>query len=183
MGNSECGMEEPHPAFERRGFTLLELVVVLAIVALSVALVLPALETGLRHWRLQGAVQEVATLVRFTRNQAVARRKSLQVILDASRRVYWLDDAEAPVLDNPEQAGEKGIRLYALPTDLRFGSLAGEPGPVRGRVGIVFFPKGNSTGGEIQVVDPRGKEYRLHVEPLTGRARIVEPRAASREPR
>lgn len=157
-----------------KGFTLLELVVVLAIVALSVGLVLPALETGLRHWRLQAAVQEVATLVRFTRNQAVARRKPLQVILDAPRRVYWLDDAEAPVLDDPEQAGEKGIRLYALPTELRFGSLAGEPGLVRGRVGIVFFPKGNSTGGEVEVVDPRGKEYRVHVEPLTGRARILQ---------
>jgi prepilin-type N-terminal cleavage/methylation domain-containing protein len=155
------------------GFTLLELLVVLTIVGVAFSLVLPALGSGLSHWQLQGAVREVATILKFTRNQAVERRMSLQVILDRARGVYWLDNAEAPVLSDPEQAVEKGIRLYALPTGVRFGEVTTADPVVEGdRIGIFFFPRGNSTGGEVQLHDPKGRTYWVRVEPLTGRASV-----------
>jgi len=147
--------------------------VVLTIVGIAFAFVLPALERGLRAWRLQGAVRELTTLMKFTRTQTIARRKPLQVILDRSRKVYWLDHADAPVLSDPDRAAEKGIRLSALPAGFRFGEIV--VGGVRveqEQVGIPFFPKGNSTGGEVQILDDRGKGYRIGVDPLTGHARI-----------
>lgn len=156
------------------GFTLLELVVVLAIGGIAFSLVLPGLESGLRHWRLQGAAREVTTFLKFTRNQAVTRRAPLQVILDRSRNLYWLDKGDAPLLNDPDQAEEKGIRLYALPEGVRFGEVTVDGSNIRGkRVGILFFPRGSSTGGEVQILGERGREYRVRVDPVTGQARLV----------
>jgi general secretion pathway protein H len=158
---------------DARGWTLLEMVVVLIIIGIAFALALPPVGRGLSHWRLQGAVREVATLFKFTRNQSVARRTSLQVVLDRSRNVYWLDRADAPVDSDLAQVMKEGIRLYALPAGIRFGEvILGDEGVSEERVGMQFFPRGNSTGGEVEIRDERGRDYRIRVDPVTGSARI-----------
>lgn len=155
------------------GFTLLELVIVLALVALATSLVLPAVHRGLEYWRLQGATRDVATLFKFTRNRSVAGKEPLQVILDRSRSIYWLDNADASVLDDPPERGARGIRLYGLPKGIRFGEVIGAgANPDGTRVGVQFFPRGSSTGGQVQVLDERGRGYRITIDPVTGRTSI-----------
>jgi Tfp pilus assembly protein FimT len=151
----------------------MELVVVLAIVGVAFAFAIPPLGDGLRRWRLQGAVREMTTIMKFTRNQSVARRMPLQVVMDKSRGLYWLDRLDAPALEDPRQAEEKGIRLYALPTGIRFGDVTiGDVSPAEARVGMPFYPKGHSTGGAVQLLDERGRDYRVRVDPVTGHARV-----------
>ena len=157
----------------QRGFTLLELVVVVAIMGVVASLVFPALGDGLRRWRLQGAVREVAATLKFARNQSVAGRAPLQVILDRGRGVYWLDRPGDPARYGPEQAIARGVRLFALPKGVRFGDVAAAgPDPGAERVGIVFFPKGSSAGAEVQIVDGQGGAYRVSVDSMTGHARV-----------
>ena len=155
------------------GFTLLEMVVVLTIAGMAFSLVLPGLARGLVRWRLQGAVREVATTMKFTRNQSVTRRMPLQVVMDRSQNLYWLDSLDAPVLQDPHQAEEKGIRLFALPAGIRFGEVTvGDITAADARVGMPFYPKGNSAGGAVQILDERGGAYRISVDSVTGHARI-----------
>jgi prepilin-type N-terminal cleavage/methylation domain-containing protein len=156
------------------GFTLLELVVVVTILSVVCALALPALGDGLRRWRLQGAVQEVATILKFARNQSVAGRASVQVVLDRSRNVYWLDSPENGLQSTLDEVLEKGIRLYAMPAGIRLGEITvagSDPGVER--LGILFFPRGNSTGADVEVRDEKGRTYRISVDSMTGHARIV----------
>ena len=155
------------------GFTLLELVVVLAVVAVALALTPFALDRGLGSWRLQAATREVRTLMKFARNRAVADHRPLQVMLDRSRNLYWLDRAEASVLDEPPAPGRAGVRLYALPRGVRFGDLTGGAGnPDGSRVGIRFSPRGSSSGGGLEILDARGRGYRITVDPMTARAQV-----------
>lgn len=156
-----------------RGFTLIEVAVVVAIMGIISALVLPGLGDGLRRWRLQAAVRDFATLLKFTRNQAVAGRAPLEMILDRSRNVYWLDRPVEGGVPTAEQAMERGIRVYELPASIRFGEVSvsgGDPGLER--VPILFFPRGSSTGGEVQILDEKGRTYGVSVDRMTGQARI-----------
>lgn len=171
-GKPTSGSRRRDGSGSARGFTLLELIVVLTIVGIAVSLSLPAVGSGLRHWRLQGAVREVATLLKFTRNQSVATRRPLQVVLDRSRNMYWLDSAD--VITDPDQASARGIRLFALPSGIRFGKVTlGGRSVGWEKVGFVFFPRGSATGGRVQILDERGKGYRILLDAVTGRATIA----------
>lgn len=154
------------------GFTLLEIVLVLSIMALASVLVVPSIGSGLGYWRLQAAAREVGTLAKFARNQSVARGTRLQVVLDRPRRLYWLDNDPA-VLADPDTAGRHGIRLYTLPQGVRFGDATVDGARAdHDRVAFVFFPRGDSTGGEVRVLDERGAGYRVAIDRLTGRVDI-----------
>jgi prepilin-type N-terminal cleavage/methylation domain-containing protein len=170
--SEKSAIRNPQSAIQS-GFTLLELVVVVSIVSVIFALALPALGDGLRRWRLQGAVQEVATILKFARNQSVAGRAPVQVVLDRSRNVYWLDSAEHDPQSALDEVVEKGIRLYAMPAGIRLGGIAvagADPGVER--VGILFFPRGSSTGAEVEVRDEKGGAYWISVDTMTGHARV-----------
>jgi len=156
------------------GFTLIEVIVTLTIVALATSFVLPALDSGLPHWRLTGAVRDMTTLLKFARNQAVASMKPLHVILDKSSQLYWLDHADAPVTGDPYHGGNRKIRVYALPDDVSFGELAGGVVPIsEDRARILFFPRGSSSGGEIHVLDKKGRNYTIKIDSVTGYTNVA----------
>ncbi len=161
------------PAAVAPGFTLIEMAVVAVIMGIVFAIAIPGVGDGLRRWRLQAAVRDFATLLKFTRNQAVAGRAPLEMILDRTHNVYWLDRPVDGAVPTAEQAMERGIRVYELPTNIRFGgvSVGGNDSPLE-RIPILFFPRGNSTGGEIKIEDEKGRAYAVNVDLLTGQARI-----------
>ncbi len=155
------------------GFTLMELIVVVTILGIAVSFILPSFGRGLDHWRLRGAVREVATLIKFARTQSVASMRPLHVVLDRSRSLYWLDNADGPVVTDSPQA-ERKVRLYALPDGVRFGEVGGGGFAMdEERFRIIFFPRGSSSGGEVQLVDEKGRAYQISVDSVTGRAGIA----------
>jgi type IV fimbrial biogenesis protein FimT len=82
----------------RRGFTLTELVVVLAILAIVTAITLPRLQ-GLLDWiAVNTAAQDVTTAVAVTRNAAVMQgsRRRLVIAPDSLRIDRWAGDSWAP---------------------------------------------------------------------------------------
>ena len=65
-----------------RGFTLLEVVLVLALIALASLLAAAALTGGFDGMRLRAAAKEVAAQMRFTRAQAIATGEPQRFTLD-----------------------------------------------------------------------------------------------------
>jgi prepilin-type N-terminal cleavage/methylation domain-containing protein len=83
----------------RRGFTLTELAVVLAILALVTAITLPRLG-GLLDWiAVNTAAQDVTTAVAVTRNAAVMQgsRRRLVIAPDSLRIDRWTGDSWTPL--------------------------------------------------------------------------------------
>ena len=69
------------------GFTLIEVVCVLAIIGLLAALVLPAIPRGTSQERLAGYAVEVAALLKGDRNAAMRDHAQVATSLDAGRRI------------------------------------------------------------------------------------------------
>src|SRR5262245_36370090 len=68
------------------GFTLLEMVCALAVVALVAAIVFPAIPRATTRARLEGYAIEAAALLRADRNAAIRRRAPVATELSASGR-------------------------------------------------------------------------------------------------
>ena len=73
-----------------RGFTLVELLVVLFVAGLIAAFVVPSFVGGLKGMRLKGEVKHLAATLRFARSQAVCSKGLAVVKLDLDNGTYEL---------------------------------------------------------------------------------------------
>jgi general secretion pathway protein H len=140
------------------GFTLIEVVCVLAIIGLLVALVLPAIPRGTSQERLAGYAVEVAALLKGDRNAAIRNRAQVATSLDAERRIV-ISGATASIVE--------------LPADVTFQALlAKRCGDRLVGATIEFFPSGASCGGVIAIAR-LGVGYQIRVNWLTGGVEVV----------
>src|SRR3954468_22859294 len=70
------------------GFTLVEMLVVLAILALTTAFAVPLLSAGSEGLRLDMASSELAAALRATRSAAITRNVQMALMIDVDRRTF-----------------------------------------------------------------------------------------------
>jgi general secretion pathway protein H len=80
------------------GFTLLELLVVLAILAAAAALALPRFGGTVSRASMRGTAVQLAALLRTARSEAMRRNTVQTVTIDLSRRAYWSNIQTRPHL-------------------------------------------------------------------------------------
>ena len=134
-----------------RGFTLIELVVVLAIIGFSLAIALPLLAEHVTGPTLNAASGEIRAALRGARSTAIAEDRSVVFRGDPAGG-YWLDRRHFSL---PVMRGEEPLRVATIG-----GAL------------ISFFPSGGSSGGRILVSSTSGQRE-IAVDALTGRADAV----------
>ena len=139
-----------------RGFTLLELLVVLMILALAAAVAGPSIGRTVDTVRARAEVARFSALLRHTREQAITSRRPHALVVDPpAHRVTIM-------------AGEEVRESRSLPDHL---DIEAEP---PGSLTVRFEPQGTSSGGAFRVTSGH-LHYRVTVEPLTGRVRIERP--------
>jgi general secretion pathway protein H len=149
-------MSKPTPS---RGFTLLELLFVLALMVLMLALVPPLLTGSVSGAQLKAAARELAAGLSQARSEAILRQRDAVLVLDVDRRSYQITGT-ARVFRLPEKLD---FKLYTAQSELAGGSA----GAIR------FFPDGSSTGGRI-TVSAGERSFGVDVDWLTGRVRILD---------
>ena len=143
------------------GFTLLEVLVVLVIIAMATTLAAMALGGGLDGMRLRSSSKEIAAQLRYTRTQAIATGQPQRFSIDP-RAHRW----QGPGKRHGKIPASLGVEFTG----------AREVQPRAGAGGILFFPDGASTGGRIQLSVKRAA-LRVDVAWLTGEVTLA--RAAS----
>ncbi len=153
-------------ASKNRGFTLLELIVVLVIISLTSALALPQLTGALSGTNLKTAAKKIAASLRYARSRAVSEKIIYVAILDTDKnRLMLMSPSKA---DNSDEA-----KVYVLPEGLRLKSGT-EREKDRKEFRIAFYPSGSSTGGKVIVTDERGKKYIIRVDFITGTVQVSD---------
>jgi type IV fimbrial biogenesis protein FimT len=72
------------PNSSQRGFTLIELMVVVALVAIILALAAPSFTGTLARKRMEGVASELATDIQYARSEAAQRNAPVRVIVGAN---------------------------------------------------------------------------------------------------
>ena len=140
------------------GFTLLEIVCVVAIIALLAAVILPALPRGTSFARLEAYAIETATLLKQDRYAAMRRRARVATEINAPTRTF--------------RSAVSG-HAVRLPNDIAVEALLAKRCDERaaGRT-IDFFPSGRSCGGTIELTR-LGRGFQVRVNWLTGGIELV----------
>lgn len=136
-----------------RGFTLLELLVTLFLVALALALVAPALGRTSDTVRARAEVAGFSAVLRHAREQAITTRQAHTVVVDPAAHRLTITTGDDEVR-----------RTRALPTRLVVEAVS------RDALAMRFEPHGASSGGEFRLTSG-GLTFRVTVDPVTGRVR------------
>ena len=145
----------------QRGFTLMELIVVVVLFAATTALAASVMSAGLPGQQLRGAAREMAAQLRFTRAQAIVTGKPQLFTLNGRTREWRAPNGRHGELPEQIEIVATGARIEQTEPD---------------QAAIRFFPEGAATGG--QIVLQRGQAaWQVDVEWLTGEVRMVRSKA------
>jgi general secretion pathway protein H len=137
----------------RRGFTLVELLVVLALLALLAALVPPSFERLRESMQYRDTLRRVLGDLRTARQQAQAQGADVRFSIDIPGRNFGIEGR--PRSDIPASLQ---IRYTAAQIEVT----------AQQKVSIRFHPQGGATGGSLELVRASGAGTRITVDWLSG---------------
>ena len=189
----------------RSGFTLIEMLAVVAIIALLVAVTAPNMGAVRERW-LRNQSRQVASYVELARQRAVMTGVPHRVLLDLEGGAYRLewkgfdeeDDRAAPARPDYELRGTTRLSLsppparefsfrpvpgnmgifHYLADEIDFAGLETPQGWVdRGELGVVFDEDGTADHTEIVLENQRGERMWLEIRPIADAVRIFDDEA------
>ncbi len=135
-----------------KGFTLIEIVLVLVVLAIASVMAAPALLPALESARAEAALRRTASFLDDARRHAVLERKVLVVRCRPDEARLVLSGAAA------------GERTFPVPEAVAIVSCRPEE--------LRYFPQGSASGMALLLRDKRGRERSLSVGAFTGLSRI-----------
>jgi general secretion pathway protein H len=138
------------------GFTFLEILLVVGIIAVAATLVAPAIDSGMRAREVRSAVRAVAATMRTMQADAVTSGKVQHLVIDPqSNELRALERDAAIVLGESTQMSRV---------------QGGEVDP-SGVVRVNFYPNGSTSGVDVVVDDretPGDVGFVIRLDPLIG---------------
>jgi prepilin-type N-terminal cleavage/methylation domain-containing protein len=146
----------------KKGVTLIELIVVFVIIAIGAALTIPNMGSWIQSYRLRSATRDITSNLRVAQMRAVSNNLNYQVSFDVGARTYilrrnsgglWVDEGTA----------------QTLPTGITIATDFGNT--------LTFNPNSSTTPGVTATVtlqNTKGTQRFVRVLSSTGKITILE---------
>ena len=148
----------------KKGVTLIEIIVVLVIIAIAAALAIPNIGAWLPNYRLRTGTRDIVSTMRTAQMKAVTTNLEHRIQFYPEEGTYiaqhrttaglWVDEG-----DGVRQKIPNGIRLHEI-------TLANNRAE--------FNPNSTSSPGSVTLRNKRDTEKRIVLFPATGRIRVEE---------
>jgi len=165
----------------KRAFTLVEIMVVVAVMGLLVGISIPAFRSFAKKAPLEQGISDVESLCRQARAEAIVRQQSVDVLFNEAEKIVVLTTA-ARVINAPDPFTGLMIKTTEetqlidrafLPFMVDLQIIEPELDEFTlDEIRIRFYPNGTSETLELRVVGD-GEAYRLTLDPVTGRTAVI----------
>ncbi|UXI67789.1 GspH/FimT family pseudopilin [Tahibacter amnicola] len=149
-----------HPRAQA-GFSLLELIAVMVLIAIAVTVASLSVTRSLGSAKIHAVSRDLVAALRHTRGQAIVKGEQKTLDVDLEAMSYTAPGKEAVKFPDKVE-----IKLHTAQNEL----IAARAGRIR------FYPDGSSTGGHISVISGE-REWRVNVGWLTGEVSMEELRS------
>lgn len=182
----------------RRGFTLIEVLVVVVIAALVTGIALPGFVRSMRGAELRAASRTILMSHKYARSTAVLRQTSMAMLLDSeagvveivrmnapqsadrdkfldARQTRTVDAAigggAAPAADTEEKPTIETDVVRKLGREVKIDSFRSEKGGqvARGVYWIMYHPNGMSDGFELTLTDKDSRAVTITSDAISGK--------------
>jgi len=145
----------------KKGVTLLELIVVMVIIAIGAVALAPNIGTWMTHFRLRGATRDIASILRTAQIKAVSNNVTYRVNFGAGGNSFVLEYQTTAgfVTEGSSQKLPAGVTI----SDVNFSGVVDH---------AVFNTDSTASSGHVRLKDTKGTERTITVLSSTGRVRI-----------
>lgn len=155
----------------KRGFTLLELIVVMVILSLSLLIVFPSIHHIQQSLEIRTTAKKISSFLRYYRNEAINKGKVYVVSLErdlGTLKIFSIESfseegtVEKKLLKNvtlPEGIYIKEVKAISVRFPLKEPSFE-------------FYPEGGCSGGYLVLSGPTHKEFEVSLDFLTGSVEV-----------
>jgi prepilin-type N-terminal cleavage/methylation domain-containing protein len=152
-----------------RGFTLLELILVMVILSTVLAMAAPSLRGFFASRQRHDTAAQILALTQLARSQAISEGIIYRLNFDTRQRTYWLTAQRAGVFEKLKTGFGQ---VYTLPKDMNveLEDLDEEEEDVF----LEFTPQGTVTAGTVRIIDRRGRAIEVTCPTVTESFSVVE---------
>jgi len=144
--------------FNPRGFTMLELVLVLFMMALTAGLLIPRIGAGWKRMEEREFLQEMMVTLKRAHIRAMSSGQTMAFRIRGAERRYGLE--LPPIHGIPENV------------DIFSDKLERDP-ETHDRI-ILFYPDGSVSENDLKIVIDQQRSYRIFIHPISGTIRLVQ---------
>lgn len=152
-----------------KGYTLIEIAVVVALIGIVLLLAVPAMRYALLNDDLQITINRITSTARTMRNDAVREQVDYILQFNIDGRTFWTYTADM----TPEKRAEKKQAAFALPDGVKIVSISypWEEKHIDGEISVTFYKSGVVQPAIIHLAQDE-RQATLIFEPFLSRIRI-----------
>jgi len=153
-----------------RGFTFIEITVVIFLIGLIIGLAMPRVRDALLTDDLRRSSRNMIGLLKELRNEAIRENKAYFMHFDLDANRFWIDSAS---MSEEEQARARE-KASSLPEGVRVLDVwfQGKGKTLGGETVIRFSKKGYVPQSVIHLGSEDGRSLTLELNPFLGRVRV-----------
>ena len=158
-------------AMRPRGFTLVEILLVVMLIGLAAGLAVPNFSGSFSSLQLRETAENLGYLMRYAQSRAIIRRQPCRLEFNIDNTKYWITQKG---LSLPSQVTGEGVFIPIAGRLGRRFDVSRDVTVERGEEFIVFHEDGKIDKARIYLHNKKGKYFTLSTEEQSGYVELYE---------